>query len=129
MRFVFKFAILGVVLLIITHYVFPQSPVNNFVNNGFADAEKVFNHLFKKDTPADRVKVSTWTDAKGVVHYENRSVGGAKTIEVDPNVNVLPSAPAAKLPDVKDEKPKTMNEELRDIQEAKKAHIEAIINH
>ncbi|GGY65851.1 hypothetical protein GCM10011613_07180 [Cellvibrio zantedeschiae] len=94
-----------------------------------AGAENFLYKLMGKNSPADeRVKVSTWTDAKGVVHYENREVEGAKTIAVDPNTNVLPPAPVINLPAAKDEKPKTMNDELRDIQEAKKAHFESVIN-
>ena len=36
---------------------------------------------------------------------------GAKTIEIDPNTNVLPSAPLVKLPKAKEEKHETMNDE------------------
>ncbi|WP_189416110.1 DUF4124 domain-containing protein [Cellvibrio zantedeschiae] len=126
MRIIFRFAILRFVLLIVmsyqqSHYI----PTRAWL----AGAENFLYKLMGKNSPADeRVKVSTWTDAKGVVHYENREVEGAKTIAVDPNTNVLPPAPVINLPAAKDEKPKTMNDELRDIQEAKKAHFESVIN-
>lgn len=129
MKFVFRFAILGVVLLIVAHYVSPQLPDNPLIN-WLASAEKTATTIINKNTSSDvsPVKVSKWTDAKGVIHYENRPVDGAKTMEVDPNVNVLPSAPAVKLPDAKDEKPKSMNEEVQALQNAKDAYTESIIN-
>jgi Zn-dependent membrane protease YugP len=79
-------------------------------------------------TGPETVKVSKWTDANGVVHYENRLVEGAKTIEVDPNKNVLPPAPVVKLPETKTAKPKTANEEVEALQKAKDAYVESIIN-
>lgn len=75
----------------------------------------------------NRVKVSKWTDAKGVVHYENRPVEGAQTFEVDPDENFLPQSPVTGLPKSVESKTKTAEEEFRSIQEAKKAHFEALI--
>ena len=75
-----------------------------------------------------KVKVSTWVDAKGVTHYENRPVEGARTLEVDPNINVLPPAPVVELPEAKAERPKTMNEEVQELQNAKDAYYESVIN-
>jgi hypothetical protein len=80
------------------------------------------------DSSPATVKISKWTDANGVVHYENRPVDGAKTIEVEPNKNILPPAPVVELPETAKSKPKTMNEEVRALQEAKDARMEAIIN-
>jgi hypothetical protein len=75
----------------------------------------------------NRVKVSKWIDANGVVHYENRPVAGAQTLEVDPNENFLPQSPVVELPKPEESKAKTTEAELRSIQEAKKAHFEALI--
>jgi len=127
---IFKLVVLCVVLLIVAHYIAPRLPENP-VSNWFVTAEKHAGKIINSDkfSDANTVKVSTWTDEKGVVHYENRSIEGAKTLEVDTSANVLPSPPAVKLPDAKDEKPKTMNDEVRELQKAKDAYNEAIINH
>jgi hypothetical protein len=74
------------------------------------------------------VKISKWTDAKGVIHYENRPVNGADTIEVDPNDNVLSLAPVAEASSSEEAKPKTINEEMEALRAAKQAQMEAIIN-
>jgi hypothetical protein len=128
MRVIFRVVILGFVLLTVMNYVSYQQTAHIPARDWLASAESWFNKLIHKNSSSETatVKVSKWTDAKGVVHYENRPVDGAKTIEVDANTNVLPPAPLVKLPKVKEEKPKTMNDELRDIQEAKKAHFDAL---
>lgn len=128
MRVIFRTVILGFVLLTVMNYVSYQQTARIPARDWLASAESWFSKLMHKDSSSEttRVKISKWTDAKGVVHYENRPVDGAKTIEVDVNNNVLPPAPVVKLPEVKQEKPKTMNDELRDIQEAKRAHFDAL---
>ncbi len=127
MRVIFRVVILGFVLLTVMNYVSYQQTARLPARDWLASAEGWFNKLRHNDSSSEvaRVKVSKWTDAKGVVHYENRPVDGAKTIEVDVNNNVLPPAPVVKLPEIK-EKSKAMNDELRDIQEAKRAHFDAL---
>lgn len=59
--------------------------INEIVGNGFtAPAAKT-------------VQVYKWTDAKGVVHYDNQPVKGAKIVDIDPDNNVLSMT---KAPDV-----------------------------
>lgn len=130
MRIIFKLVILGFVLLIVMSYVYYQQTAHIPTRDWLVSAETRLNKLIHKDSSAESttVKVSKWTDAKGVVHYENRPVDGAKTIEVDPNTNVLPPAPVVKLPETKAEKPKTMNEEVQALQKAKDVYTESVIN-
>lgn len=83
----------------------------------------------KEASPKNTVKISKWTDANGVVHYENRAVNGANTIEVNPNDNVLTMEPLAEASTGENAKPKakTMEEEVRELQEAKQAQMDAVI--
>jgi hypothetical protein len=128
MSFMVKLVVLLIVVLVATNYVGYQNISDISALDWVVSAKKTLNKIVNKDAAPEvgTVKVSTWTDAKGVVHYENRPISGAKTIEVDPHVNVFPSVPVVKLPAAADEKPKTKSGELRDIQEAKKAHFDAL---
>lgn len=103
------------------------------VNEWIAQAKSALKNSVNKTTGEEistkaTVKISKWTDAKGVVHYENRPVNGADTIEVDPNDNVLSLAPVAEVSSSEEAKPKTMNEEMEALRAAKQAQMEAIIN-
>lgn len=136
MGFIFKTIAVVFVVLAVTNYVIYQRTGNLPAREWVSSATKVIDKTANSkeislDTSTLKVstlKVSKWTDAKGVVHYENRPVDGAKTIEVDPNVNVLSSPPVVKLPDDKKDKPKTMNEEVQELQKAKDAYYESVIN-
>lgn len=101
-------------------------PVSGWVENVSSTFKRlVVSHA---SSSAESVKVSKWVDAKGVTHYENRAVEGAEALMVDPNRNVLPPAPIVNLPETKSEQPKTMNDEVRELQKAKDAYYESIIN-
>lgn len=130
MRIVFRFVVLGIVAAVAFNYFIYQKNGNIPAHEWLASAQHVLSRLANKEVASETetVKVSKWTDANGVVHYENRPVEGAKTIEVDPNKNVLPPAPVVKLPETKTAKPKTANEEVEALQKAKDAYVESIIN-
>jgi len=128
MKVVFKLVVLVFAVLFVTNYIAYQKTGNIPAHEWLASTKRTLNKFLNANpsSESNTVKVSKWIDAKGVVHYENRLVDGAKIIEVDPNTNVLPPIPRVNLPENTDVKPKTMNEELGDIQEAKKAHFEAL---
>lgn len=135
--FLFMVVFLGAAILAVTNYLGYQKtgslPIQQWLTHIQSSIIPTLKNSVKSvtgDEAPSTVKISKWTDAKGVVHYENRPVEGAKTLEVDPNKNVLPPAPIVELPASKDakSKPKTMNEEVRALQEAKDAQMEAIIN-
>lgn len=44
-----------------------------------------------------KIQIYKWTDAQGVVHYDNKLVPGAAAITIDPNVNVLPMEDAPEI--------------------------------
>lgn len=123
MKIVFRFLMLALVVVVAANYYIYQKTGSIPARTWLANAQKI---LIKAQP--ETVKVSKWTDDKGIVHYENRLIEGAKTIEVDPSTNVLPPSPIVKLPDAKEDKPKSMNEEVRDLQEAKDAYYESVIN-
>lgn len=119
----------GVVLLVIVVAIAVYSGVLKLpADEWIANTPQKLRSLVSNSSSADKVTVSKWVDAKGVTHYENRPVDGAKTLEVDPNQNVLPPTPAVKLPEEKSAKPKTMNEEVQELQKAKDAYYESVIN-
>ena len=133
MKVVARLVILGLVVVGGFNYLSYQKtgviPAQAWVEN----AQKAFTKLHAQNATSDEartVKISKWTDTKGVVHYENRPVEGAKTLEVDPDKNVLPPTPIVELPesDVSKSKPKTMDEEMQELRDAKHAKMEAIIN-
>ena len=121
-------ALVVVVLVIVNYASYAQSgkfPAREWLLN----AGNLFSKLKSHATPdADKVKISKWVDAKGVTHFENRPVEGASTLEVDPNTNVLPPAPIINLPEAQAKRPKTMNEEVQELQKAKDAYYESVIN-
>ncbi len=119
----------GVVLLVIVVAIAVYSGVLKLpAGEWIANTPQKLRSLVSNSSSADKVTVSKWVDAKGVTHYENRPVEGAKTLEVNPNQNVLPPAPAVELPQEKSVKPKTMNEEVQELQKAKDAYYESVIN-
>lgn len=74
------------------------------------------------------VKIYKWTDNQGVIHYENRAVTGAQTLDVDPDNNVVSLPPVATLPAGEEAKPKakTMEEETQEILDKKRAYMESL---
>lgn len=132
MKIVLRVAVLVVVLFVVMNYFGYQTPSITPIEKWFSSAtEKAKNLLPKNESTQakESVKISKWTDEKGVVHYENRPVDGAKTIDVDPNANVLSLEPVAEMPKPEDEnKPKTYQEEVQALQKAKDAHMERLIN-
>lgn len=77
---------------------------------------------------ANVIAVSKWTDAKGVVHYENRFVAAAQVLKINPDVNVLPPMPSADITPNAEliPKAKMVKQEFETIQEAKQAHFDAL---
>lgn len=136
--FLFKLVVLGFIILVATNYMgYQQSgivPARDWlvkVQSVVAPAVRnTVNKLTNAESSAtnDTVKVSKWTDAKGIVHYENRPVDGAQTLEVDPDTNVLPPMPIVELPKSGEAKPaaKTTDQETHATQEAKRAYMDAL---
>jgi len=132
MKIVLRVLVLVVVVLVALNYFGYQQYLQIPWQSWVASFKNKANDLIpKSDSPEAKntVKISKWTDDKGVVHYENRPVAGAKVLEVDPDSNVLPPAPIVKLPESEAEsKPKTMNEEMEVLREAKRRQMDAVIN-
>jgi hypothetical protein len=132
MKIILRVVVLLVALLVALNYFGYQQSFHIPWQSWLASFKHKANDLIpKSDSPEAKntVKISKWTDDKGVVHYENRPVAGAKIVEVDPDKNVLPPAPIVKLPESEAEsKPKTLNEEMEVLREAKKRQMDAIIN-
>lgn len=120
---------LSCIVFAVTNYLGYQKTGTLPAREWLAHAESAVKNI-KGETAPTTVKISKWTDAKGVVHYDNRPVDGAKTIEVDPNKNVLPPAPIVEIPASENSKskPKTMNEEMEKLRKAKQAQMESVIN-
>ena len=116
MKIVLRVLVLVVVVFVALNYFGYQQSLQLPWQGWVASFKNKANDLIpKSDSPEAKniVKISKWTDDKGVVHYENRPVAGAKVLEVDPDSNVLPPAPIVKLSESEAEsKPKTMNEEM-----------------
>jgi len=130
MKIISRIIVLGVIVVVAMGYFGYLQPVNIPWKTWVANLKSSTGDLIPKNEssqPKNTVKVSKWTDEHGVVHYENRPVEGAKTLEVDPDNNVMPTTPVAKLPEA-ESKPKTMNEEMQELREAKQRQMEAIIN-
>jgi hypothetical protein len=130
MKIVLRVAVLVVVIFVAMNYFGYQQSFQFPWQSWLASFKTATRDLVPKNESAqsrNTVKVSKWIDENGVVHYENRPVDGAKTIEVDPDNNILPSTPVVKLPEA-DSKPKTMNEEMEELRQAKQRQMEAIIN-
>lgn len=132
--FLFGVLVLGCVVFAGANYLGYKNTGAWPVNEWIAQAKSALKNSVNKATGEEAstkatVKISKWTDAKGVVHYENRPVNGADTIEVDPNDNVVSLAPVADVSTSENVKPKakTMEEEVRELQEAKQAQMDAII--
>jgi hypothetical protein len=132
MKIILRVALLVAVVLVALNYFGYQQYFQIPWQSWIASFKQKANDLIpESDSPEAKntVKISKWTDDKGVVHYENRPVAGAKVLEVDPDSNVLPPAPIIKLPESEAEsKPKTLNEEMEVLREAKRRQMDAIIN-
>jgi hypothetical protein len=84
--------------------------VSNFISNKHFDAKDLASDAKKMankvtgdtlDIGESGVKVYKWTDAKGVVHYDNKPVEGAKVLTINTDTNILT---AEKLPEKVEEK-------------------------
>jgi len=132
MKIVLRVAVLVVVIFVAMNYFGYQQSVQIPWQSWVASFKQKTNDLIPENeslNAKNTVKISKWTDDKGVVHYENRPVEGAKTLEVNPDDNVLPSTPIVNLAESEAEaKPKTMNQEMEALREAKQRQMEAIIN-
>lgn len=73
---------------------------------------------------AEKVKIYKWVDAKGVVHYENKPVKNAQEMDVDPNANVLPAAPAAPIIETPKPKAQAADEQEKSLREAKRKYMD-----
>jgi hypothetical protein len=130
MKILSRIVILGVIIFVAMGYFGYLQPANIPWKTWVANLKSSTGDLVPKtesSQPKNTVKVSKWTDEHGVVHYENRPVEGAKTLEVDPDNNIMPTTPVAKSPEA-ESTPKTMNEEMQELREAKQRQMEAIIN-
>ena len=130
MKTVLKFVVLGIAILAVTNYIGYQKTGRVPASEWFASLTAAFNKINHKDADKNNiVTVYKWTDVKGVVHYENRPVSNAQVIiDVNTDTNVLPPFPSVAPSASADVKPKvkTADEELRTLQEAKKAHFDAL---
>ncbi|MES2824250.1 MAG: DUF4124 domain-containing protein [Pseudomonadota bacterium] len=80
-------------------------------------------------SPATPVQIYKWTDANGVVHYDNQPVKGATTLSINPNENVVPMEKAAAVaadpapvePILGDQQQKEMLENIEKIKRAREA--------
>lgn len=71
-----------------------------------------------------KLQISKWTDAQGVVHYDNKPVPGAATISINPNANVLPMEDAPAVESA--EKPASdLNQEVQENRERIRREMEA----
>lgn len=80
----------------------------------------------QKTSDNHSVKVYQWKDANGVMHYENRAVKGAKLIEVSTNSNLMPPPEEIELPKPEEKPPLTADEQVRQLQAAKQAQMDAL---
>ena len=77
MKVVFKLAVLGLIIGAVMNYAAYQKSGHMPLAGWFADVKKSAVNWVGQDsepTVKSPIKVSKWTDAKGVVHYENRPV-------------------------------------------------------
>lgn len=77
-------------------------------------------------TDAAPVQIYKWTDAKGVVHYDNQSVKGAVELSINPNANVIPMEKAADIipaEQAPSDEAKQMMENIEKMRAAKEARM------
>ena len=144
MRFLFTLVILGLLVVGVVngaiYLKYGKMPLRDWVQsaqqNGFVAATNELIPAYKKlfdqtveNTQAHEaskpVKIYKWTDANGRIHYDNKPVKGAQSLEVDPNSNVVSMEPVAAAPVIEEKKP-TMKEEMKAIEDAKRAHFDAL---
>lgn len=71
-----------------------------------------------------KIQISKWTDAQGVVHYDNKPVKGAASITINPNANVLPMEDA-QAPAAAEAPPMTLQQEMLENREKMQRAAEA----
>lgn len=74
--------------------------------------------------PPEKIQIYKWTDAQGVVHYDNKPVQGAATISINPNKNVLPMEDAPAVEPV-DKSPADLNQDIQEARERMRREAEA----
>lgn len=77
-------------------------------------------------SPATPVQIYKWTDANGVVHYDNQPVKGATELSINPNANVVPMEKAADVAPAEDapsNETKQMMENVEKMRAAKEARM------
>ena len=67
------------------------------------------------------VQIYKWTDAKGVVHYDNQPVKGAAEISINPNANVVPMEKAADVAPAEQAPGNEANEIIENIEKMRAA--------
>jgi hypothetical protein len=96
-----------------------------FVANAKKIADDVTGGTLIESHP-EKVQIYKWTDADGVVHYDNQPVKGAKELSINPNVNVMPmvDAPKPVTPDAApSDAAKEMMENIEKMNRAKEAKL------
>ncbi|MES2673333.1 MAG: DUF4124 domain-containing protein [Pseudomonadota bacterium] len=94
-----------------------------------AQAKKIVNEVTEDSlisAHAAPVQIYKWTDAKGVVHYDNQPVKGATELSINPNVNVLPMEKAADVAPTEQapsDEAKQMLENIEKMRAAKEARM------
>ncbi len=109
--------------------------VNKISTGQFVDqAKKIANDVIatdvKQDTfaapPAGSVQIYKWTDAKGVVHYDNQPVKGATELSINPDANVVPMEKATEVAPTEQaptDEAKLMMENIEKMRRAKEARM------
>ena len=102
-------------------------PVKNWLANlqGGNISQQIKKVISEPAGPASKVSIYKWTDANGIVHYENRPVKGATLVEVSTDINLLPPPEKVELPQA-ETKPETADEQVRKLQEAKRAYMDSL---
>ena len=94
-----------------------------------AESKRMATEVTEDRLPTPRagsVQIYKWTDAKGVVHYDNQPVKGAEELSINPNANVLPMEKAAKIsPDEQapSDETKQMMENIEKMRAVKEARM------
>ena len=131
MKVITRVALLVVVAVAAGNYLVysrtGQLPVKNWLANWQnGDISRQIKKVVSEPAgPAQTVSVYKWTDANGVVHYENRPVKGATLVKVSTDINVLPPPEKVDLPQA-ESKPETADEQVRKLQEAKRAYMDSL---
>ena len=95
------------------------------------DAKKMTSEMLgDKIKSTAPVQIYKWTDAKGIVHYDNKPVKGATELTIDVNANMLSMEKPVDVsdPQAKKSEPQSDDEQARTIREAMRARMDALTN-